>query len=90
MLLKILAVNGILVRIRLNTQHSCCDPNPFSSKLSSPEFRFFFSSLLASFIFSKYLVCPFRSSEWQFYYLANIYLVRVSIPLYSKNNSPHI
>ena len=31
----------------------------------------------------------FGSDEWQFYYLANRYLERVGIPLYSENNSPH-
>ena len=30
----------------------------------------------------------FGCAEWQFYYLANRYFVRVRIPLYSKNNSP--
>jgi hypothetical protein len=33
--------------------HSRCGPNPFSSGLSNPEFRFFYSSPLVRLVFCK-------------------------------------
>ena len=42
-----------LSHIWYSTLHSRCDANPFSSGLSSPEFRFFYSSPLVRLVFCK-------------------------------------
>ena len=61
---------------------SRCNPNPFCLGLLSPEFQFFI--LLHSYVwYFANCLCThsrFGFGEWQFYYLANYYLVRVNIP----------
>ena len=58
-------------------------------RAQSSDFFILLRSYVWYFANSSCALNRFGSGEWQFYYLANRYLVRVSIPLYSKNNSPH-
>ena len=58
-------------------------------RAQSSDFFILVRSYVWYFANSSCTLNRFGSGEWQFYYLANHYLVRVSIPLYSKNNSPH-
>ena len=57
-------------------------------RAQSSDFFILLRSYVWYFANSSCALNRFGSGEWQFYYLASRYLVRVSIPLYSKNFSP--